>query len=116
MLVALIKEIGYTKGLPVVVDPKVMSAKKFIDAGINDKGEVFKLSPDPELDTLAALFKGFKLGQTFNREILHHFFSNDIIFVIDLYAYNLGEKVENMFDEMSFTKGAIQNTIEKYVK
>lgn len=34
-LVAFIREIGYTEGLPVVVDPGIMSAKAFIDAVVH---------------------------------------------------------------------------------
>ncbi len=34
-LVKLVKEIGYTEGLPVVVDPEILSPRKFIDEVIN---------------------------------------------------------------------------------
>ena len=34
-LVKLIKQLGYNEGLPVVVDPKILSPKKFIDEVIN---------------------------------------------------------------------------------
>lgn len=34
-LVRFIKKVGYTEGLPVVVDPKVMDARKFIDEVVN---------------------------------------------------------------------------------
>ncbi len=34
-LVQLVKKIGYTEGLPVVVDPKIISPKEFIDECIN---------------------------------------------------------------------------------
>jgi len=177
-LVKFIKQIGYTEGLPVVVDPKVMSAKKFIDevvqlrlpnpfmpdtpqriatdtskklivrfgetmksyiekgktdlsfltaiplvfagyarylTGIDEKGETFELSPDPNLASLSELFKNFKLGETVDRNILHELFSNKALFGVDLYKYNLGKKVETMFDEMSVSKGAIRTTIQKYL-
>ncbi|MDO4483308.1 MAG: mannitol dehydrogenase family protein [Clostridia bacterium] len=37
MLVELVKKVGYVEGLPVVVDPKVMSAKKFIDEVVEQR-------------------------------------------------------------------------------
>ncbi|MDR3190674.1 MAG: mannitol dehydrogenase family protein [Lactobacillaceae bacterium] len=36
-MMALIKEIGYNEGMKVVVDPKVINPKEFIDAVINDR-------------------------------------------------------------------------------
>ena len=36
-LVALVKKIGYVEGLPVVVDPKILSPKAFIDEVVNER-------------------------------------------------------------------------------
>ncbi|MEA4998210.1 MAG: mannitol dehydrogenase family protein [Candidatus Limiplasma sp.] len=178
-LVALIRQIGYGEGLPVVVDPKIMSAKQFIDevvekrfpnpfvpdtpqriacdtskkipvrfgetlkayvargkedlsfltfiplvmagyarylTGINDAGEAFELSPDPNLPALTPLLHGFALGKTFDRAKLRALFSRSDIFGIDLYQHSLGNKVEDMFLEMSRGAGAIRATLTRYVE
>lgn len=178
-LVGLIRQIGYVEGLPVVVDPKIMSAKQFIDevvekrlpnpfvpdtpqriacdtskkipvrfgetlkaylargqedlsfltfiplalagyarylTGINDAGEPFTLSPDPNLPALTPLMEGFALGKPFARENLRALFSRSDIFGVDLYQHGLGAKVEDMFLEMSLGKGAIRATLTRYLQ
>lgn len=177
-LVSLIKKIGYIEGMPVVTDPKVMSAEKFINevlelrlpnpfmpdtpqriacdtskkiavrfgetlksyinqgktdlsflnyipltfagyarylTGINDKGESFELSPDPNLQKLTSLFEDFKIGANFDQNKLRKFFSDESIFGVNLYEYGLGEKSENMFLEMSENEGSIRKTLNKYL-
>ena len=177
-LVEFIKRIGYVEGMPVVTDPKIMSATKFLDevvqlrlpnpfvpdtpqriacdtskkipvrfgetlkayiaagktdlsfltfiplvfagyarylTGINDQGEAFELSPDPNLETLRSLMSGFALGKPINRDGLRKLFSDPAIFGVDLYAHGLGEKAEAMFEEMAATTGAIRATVERYL-
>ncbi|HNW87620.1 MAG TPA: mannitol dehydrogenase family protein [Candidatus Limiplasma sp.] len=178
-LVDFIREIGYTEGLPVVVDPGIMSARGFIDevvekrlpnpfvpdtpqriacdtskkipvrygetlkayraagkedlsfltfiplvfagyaryvTGVNDAGEAFQLSPDPNLPELTALLEGFALGSAAAPQKLRALFSRADIFGLDLYSCGLGEKAEGMFAEMSAGKGAIRATVEKYLR
>ncbi len=175
----LVRQIGYVEGLPVVVDPKIMSAKQFIDevvnkrlpnpfvpdtpqriacdtskkipvrfgetlkayiaqgredlsvltfiplvfagyarylTGINDAGERFTQSPDPNLPVLTPLLADFALGKPIDQSKLQALFSRADIFGVDLYAYGLGEKVEHMFTEMSTAVGAIRATLNRYLQ
>ena len=83
--------------------------------GINDKGESFELSPDPNLQKLTSLFEDFKIGANFDQNKLRKFFSDESIFGVNLYEYGLGEKSENMFLEMSENEGSIRKTLNKYL-
>lgn len=174
-LTGFIRQVGYAEGLPVVVDPGVMDAKRFIDevvnlrlpnpfmpdtpqriacdtskkipvrfgetlkaylargerdlsfltfipllfagyarylTGIGDDGAPFELSPDPNLERLTALMRGFRLGQPFDQERLHALFSDAEIFGVNLYEVRLGEKAETLFARMGASKGAIRATLE----
>ena len=178
-LVRFIKNVGYVEGLPVVVEPGIIDAGKFIDEvvnirfpnpfvpdtpqriatdtsqkipvrfgetlkayiaqgkndlsfltfiplefagwlryllGIDDRGESFTVSADPKLEELQQQLAGISLGADATvlpqvRKIL----SNSEYFGIDLYAYNLGEKVEAMFLELCAGTGAVRQTLQKYL-
>lgn len=177
-LTGLIRQIGYVEGMPVVVDPGIMSAKGFIDevvdkrlpnpfvpdtpqriacdtskkipvrfgetlkaylakgredlsfltfiplvfagyarylTGIDDAGEAFERSPDPNLTSLVPLTEGFRLGNATVPAGLTALWSNAEIFGVDLYKHGLGQKVEGMFLEMGAGKGAIRATIDRYL-
>ncbi len=177
-LVDFIKRIGYVEGMPVVTDPKIMSAKQFLDevvqlrlpnpfvpdtpqriacdtskkipvrfgetlksyiaggksdlsfltfiplvfagyarylTGIDDRGEAFALSPDPNLEVLRPLVQGFGLGKSAPRDGLRRLFSDAAIFGVDLYAHGLGQKAEAMFEEMAAGPGAVRATVERYL-
>ena len=178
-ILALVRRIGYDEGMPVVVDPGVMSARAFLDevverrfpnpfmpdtpqrlvcdnskkipvrfgetlkayvaagktdlrfltcipltfagyarylTGINDQGQAFERSPDPNLEALSACLAGYELGQPFDTARLRPLFSNADVFGVDLYAVNLGETCERMFAELSEGPGAVRATLERYVK
>ena len=178
-LVRFIKNVGYVEGLPVVVEPGIIDAGKFIDEvvnirfpnpfvpdtpqriatdtsqkipvrfgetlkayiaqgkndlsfltfiplefagwlryllGIDDRGESFTVSADPKLEELQQQLAGISLGADATvlpqvRKIL----SNSEYFGVDLYAYNLGEKVEAMFLELCAGTGAVRQTLQKYL-
>lgn len=84
--------------------------------GIDDEGNEFKLSPDPMLNELTNIVGDIKLGNTssYNGQ-LRKILSNENIFGIDLYKVGLGDKIENMFIEMIEDKGAVRNTLIKYL-
>ncbi|MGZ7440070.1 mannitol dehydrogenase family protein [Paenibacillus sp. TH7-28] len=172
-----VETIGYTEGLPVVVDPGILSPKGFLDEvlqerfsnpfipdtpqriatdtsqkvgirfgetiksyirredldpakltaiplaiaawcryllGVDDEGKPFTLSPDPLLETLQGHLAGVRLGDKTSgvRAILE----DDQIFGVSLYSIGLGEKIENMFYEMSEAPGAVRRTLDKYLK
>ena len=84
--------------------------------GINDAGERFTQSPDPNLPVLTPLLADFALGKPIDQSKLQALFSRADIFGVDLYAYGLGEKVEHMFTEMSTAVGAIRATLNRYLQ
>ena len=178
-LVKFIEQVGYVEGLPVVVNPGIISARDFIDEvvkvrlpnpfvpdtpqriatdtskkipvrfgetlkayiaegkddlsfltfiplelagwlryllGIADNGEEFEVSPDPNLAELQAALSGIGLGA--DESVLAKIkpvLSNSEFFGINLYEYNLGEKVEGMFLELCAEVGAVRKTLQKYL-
>lgn len=177
-LVGLIRQIGYVEGMPVVTDPGVMNAKKFIDEvvelrlpnpfvpdtpqriacdtskkipvrfgetlkaylargekdlsfltflpltfagyarylmGVDDNGNAFERSPDPNMDKLAACVEGVKLGDKPAAGALHALYANSEIFGVNLYECGLGEKTEALFAEMNEGAGAIRKTLNRYL-
>ena len=84
--------------------------------GVNDEGESFTLSPDPNLPVLTSLFAGFALGTPTNPAKLHALFSREDLFGVDLYRYGLGKKAEDMFAEMSRGVGCIRTVLERYLQ
>jgi len=84
--------------------------------GINDEGKPFDVSPDPNLETLAAALSGISLGQTgpFS-EKLKPILSNSAYFSINLYEIGLGEKVEELFVQMLVSAGAVRKVLSRVV-
>ena len=84
--------------------------------GIDDDGNKFELSPDPMLDTVCPYVADIKLGDTGSfHEQLQPILSDERIFGLDLYKAGLAELVENYFAELVKGKGAIRETLRKYV-
>lgn len=175
----LVEKIGYVEGLPVVVDPKIINPKDFIDevlqvripnpfmpdtpqriasdtsqklairfgetikayiaredlkatdlkyiplvlAGwcrylmaIDDNGEKIELSPDPLLKEVAPQVADIALGDKgpFHQQ-LKPILSNENIFGVNLYDVGLGERVEEYFEELVASKGAVRETLKKYL-
>lgn len=85
--------------------------------GVNDKGEKFKLSPDPMLDELKEYLEGIEMGNTDSVEDkLRPILSNKNLFGIDLYDVKLAEKIEGYFKEMIVGKNAVRNVLAKYLE
>jgi len=84
--------------------------------GINDNGEPMELSPDPLLHEVTKYVFTIQLGDKgpFHQE-LKPILSNKSIFGVDLYEAGLGEKVEGYFQELVAGKGAVRNTLKKYL-
>lgn len=81
--------------------------------GLDDNGNVFKLSPDPLLDELVPFFADIKLGDSMDN--LSDILNNHSIFGLDLYQAGLGLKVETYFNEMLIGKGAVRDTLNRYL-
>lgn len=105
------------------LDPKTLTYIPLVLAGwcrylmgINDEGNSFELSPDPMLTALTPKFAHITLGDTINvHETLADILSNERIFGVNLYQVGLGEKVEGLFTELITGKGAIRDTLKKYL-
>lgn len=84
---------------------------------IDDNGEAFEPSSDPNLAELQQHVAGLKLGDTAPfGDRFKAFLSREDFFGVDLYQYNLAEKVETMFGELISGPGAVVATLAKYVK
>ncbi|MBQ3164688.1 MAG: mannitol dehydrogenase family protein [Lachnospiraceae bacterium] len=83
--------------------------------GINDNGDKFELSSDPMLETVCPYVADLKLGDTEVHESVAPILANEKIFGVNLYEIGLGKLVEQYFVEMLAGKGAIMNTLKKYV-
>jgi fructuronate reductase len=81
--------------------------------GIDDKGQPFEVSPDPNYETLKSALSGIELGQKgpFGGK-LKPILSNSAYFAVDLYDAGLGEKVEELFAKMVEGPGAVRKTLE----
>lgn len=174
----LVEVIGYSEGLPVVVDPGIIKPKNFIDevlqvripnpfmpdtpqriatdtsqklgirfgetikayasntelnvedlkliplvlAGwcryllaVDDNGKTFTPSPDPLLESSMNCVRNIKIGDSRDfHEELYPLLSNSNIFGVDLYEVGLGEKVEQLFKELTAGHGSVRATLKKY--
>lgn len=84
--------------------------------GIDDEGNSFTPSPDPLLADMQALLTDVKLGQTTDvHAILTPILTNQTIFGHDLYAINLGDKIEGYFSQLIAGPHAVENTLHAVV-
>ena len=84
--------------------------------GVDDQDQSFTLSPDPMLKDVQPYVKSIKLGSAIDvHQHLQPILSNKKIFGNDLYAINLGTKVEQYFAQMITGKGAVIKTIQQTI-
>ncbi|CEP67983.1 Dehydrogenase, multihelical [Moorella glycerini] len=84
--------------------------------GLDDKGQVMPLSPDPMLNVLKSHLSGVKLGDTGTvGDSLKPILANENIFGLNLYDVGLGEKIEGYFKEMVSGPNAVRNILQKYL-
>ncbi|MBB6218506.1 fructuronate reductase [Anaerosolibacter carboniphilus] len=84
--------------------------------GIDDNGNKMELSADPLLAEVTPYVASISLGdQGPFHEQLRPILSNATIFGINLYDVGLGEIIENYFEELVASKGAIRKTLKRYV-
>ncbi|MBO4899154.1 MAG: mannitol dehydrogenase family protein [Lachnospiraceae bacterium] len=174
-LVRLIRRIGYTEGLPVVTDPRVIDPKRFIDTvvgirlpnpfmpdtpqriatdtsqklpirfgetvknyikngldidslkavplvfagwlrylmAVDDKGREFELSSDPRFEDLLPIMSKASLGMDEKeaRELIAPILKDDTIFAVDLWEAGLGERVSDLFVELTRGTGAVRKVL-----
>jgi len=86
--------------------------------GIDDKGQPFEVSPDPNYETLKTTLSGISLGQRTANNFhpkLEPILSNKAFFGVNLYEVGLGEKVEGLFTQMLAGPGAVRKTLSETV-
>jgi len=84
--------------------------------GINDEGVKFEISPDPMAYELQKVFSGISINEPVDAPaVLAGVLNRADIFGVDLYEAGLGKKVEEYFTEMLQGKGAVYNTLKKYI-
>jgi fructuronate reductase len=103
--------------------PLVLAAWLRYLLGIDDKGNVFTVSPDPQYEALSRRLEGIKLGQpnlqckfegAFH-QTLEPLLSDSTLFGINLYEAGLGEKVERFFAELMAGPGAVRAALKRVV-
>ena len=81
--------------------------------GIDDMGNDIELSSDPNMEVLQGYMAG--IGLETERSVIlskvKHLLSDSEIFGVDLYRYNLADKVEEYFVEMCGGVGAVRLTM-----
>lgn len=84
--------------------------------GLDDKGQVMPLSPDPMLNVLKSHLSRVRLGDTGTvGDSLKPILVNKNIFGLNLYEVGLGEKIEGYFKEMVSGPNAVRNILQKYL-
>ena len=83
--------------------------------GIDDNLNKFELSPDPLLEKVVPIVSDIKIGDTDVHSRLEKLFSDASIFGVNLYEVGLGELAEKYFVELIAGKGAVRETLKKYV-
>ena len=68
------------------------------------------------LDTLCPLLSEVKIGGDYDvHAALRPILSNAVLFGSDLYAVGLGGKIEGMFRELTSGRGAVRQTLSRYL-
>ena len=84
--------------------------------GIDDNGDKMELSPDPIIGEVVPYVTNITLGDKGPfHDKLKPILSNASIFGVNLYDAGIGEKVEEYFEELVSKKGAVRDTLKKYV-
>lgn len=82
---------------------------------VDDCGESFEPSSDPQLETAQKMLGSIKFGDTsVKEESFKELLSNEVIFGTDLVAAGLAPLITKYFNELNAGKGAVRKTLEKY--
>ncbi len=85
--------------------------------GIRDDGTPFEPSPDPLLQELMAVVAPLEVGRPEqDYSCLKALYGRKDIFAVDLYAAGLGDRIEGMVQELFHHRGAVRETLHKYVE
>jgi fructuronate reductase len=94
--------------------PLVLAAWLRYLLAIDDKGNAFTVSPDPQYETLSRQLGDLRLGRKGPfHQTLEPVLSDPAIFGLNLYDAGLGEKIENYFAELIAGPGAVRAVLKK---
>ena len=83
--------------------------------GVDDNGQPFELSPDPNLEMLQKHLAGITLGaEKVTEAQLYPILSSKPIFGVNLYEVGVADKVTEYFRELIAGKGSVRQTLHKY--
>ena len=83
---------------------------------LDDAGNPFELAPDPMIPELQEQLKDLQFGSPDSvKDALKPILSNANIFGSDLYEAGIGNTIETMVKEMLAGKGAVRETLKKYL-
>lgn len=83
---------------------------------VDDEGNAFELSPDPLNEEMTERLRDIVIGEPSSlKGQIRSILLNENIFGIDLYQAGIGEKIEEMFREQIVGKGAVRETVRKYL-
>ncbi len=82
----------------------------------DDNGQPFDLSPDPLIDEVRPYVDEIKFGDTVTAEQLSPVLKNTKIFGVDLFEVGIADRVVSYLNELIANKGAIRETLKKYVE
>lgn len=83
---------------------------------LDDNGKAMELAPDPMTPELHRQMMPIRFGHPESvGNSLRPILSNENIFGCDLYKAGIGSKIEEMFREEIAGKGAVRNTLKKYL-
>ena len=95
--------------------PLVLAAWLRYLLGIDDQGNAYEVSPDPQYESIAPFIAGIELGQKGPfHEKLEPILSNPKYFAVNLYQAGLGAQVEAYFEELLAGPGAAAAALKKY--
>ena len=96
--------------------PLVLAAWLRYLMGVGDDGTPMAISPDPMLDDLQRALNGIAYDNPDScTNQLQGIVSNPVLFGVDLSAAGLSDKVTLMFRDMLGGRGAVRNTLQKYL-
>ncbi|MBQ8097671.1 MAG: mannitol dehydrogenase family protein [Prevotella sp.] len=100
----------------LVLIPLVLAGYARYLKGIDDQGQPFEPSPDPMLAELQAIVAPLEVGKPEqDYSCLKQLYTRKDVFGLDLYEAGLGQLIETMVRELFAGKGAVRQTLHKYV-
>lgn len=82
--------------------------------GVDDQGNAFERSPDPNFGRIHELIGDLKLGDCVKEDKLYPLLSNRYYFGVNLFEIGVGYTVIHLFNELNRGPGAVRETLRKY--